>query len=83
MSNPLGQTPNGVPMGAWLAQSRQGLHTVTIYYGPGRYYNLGSRRFRHRRCPRPVGLRLRHGALVLDLPAPTEATVLHQPQVGP
>ena len=38
-------TSNGVPMGAWLARSRPGLRTVTIRYGHGGFYNLGSRRF--------------------------------------
>ena len=38
-------TSNGVPMGAWLARSRPGLRTITIRYGHGGFYNLGSRHF--------------------------------------
>jgi len=76
---PLVSTSNGITMGAWLARARPGLRAVTISYGRGRYYNLGSRRFLHPRRPRPIGLNLHDDALLLNLPAPTEATVLHRP----
>ncbi len=77
---PLVEATNGIPMGSRLARARPGLRTVTIRYGQGHYYNLGARRFVHERRPRPLGLSLQGGALVLGLPAPTEATVLHRPE---
>jgi hypothetical protein len=70
-------TSDGVPMGAWLARSRPGLRTITIRYGHGGFYNLGSRRFPESRRG-PTRLHLTGETLVLDLPHPTEAIVMHR-----
>lgn len=71
-------TSDGVPMGAWLARSRPALRTVTIRYGGGGFYNLASRRFPASHSSRPTRLHMAGKSLVIDLPHPTEATVMHR-----
>ena len=77
---PTSSTSLGVPMGACLARERPGVREIRINYGGGSYYNLRSRQF-DRNGPQPGQTRLHQddGALVLDLPAATEAVVPQRP----
>jgi hypothetical protein len=71
--------PHGRPMGAWLADDLPELRSVTVRYGPGRYYNMGSRALgSERRGVTSPRLRLDRQDLVLDLPVSTEAVVPHR-----
>lgn len=71
----------GIPMGVELAHRRPGLHSIECVYGPGRFYNLGPRRSRsnlslqHADRPRLI---MEQGGLLLEVPAPREATVPHR-----
>jgi hypothetical protein len=85
---PTSRTELGVPLGSCLAGHRPGVRDIRISYAGGDYYNGGSRQFAAVR-PRPGHILLyqQDGALVLDLPAATEAVVPHrssgiQPQDG-
>ena len=74
----MSSTSHGTPMGAWLARARPALRAITIRYGPGGFYNLASRRFSARRHSRSTQFHLASEALLVDLPDPTEAAVLHR-----
>lgn len=72
----------GVPMGAELARQRPGLCSIDCVYGPGQFYNLGSRRSdvdrlpgQHLDTPRLI---MKQDALLLHVPSPREATVPHR-----
>jgi len=70
----------GRPMGAWLTDDRPELRGITVRYGPGRLYNVGSRTINsERRDVSPARLHLDQQNLLLDLPAPAEAVVPHRP----
>jgi hypothetical protein len=76
----------GVPMGAELARRRTGLRSINSVYGPGQFYNLGPRRSdldglpgQHIDTPRLI---MQHGALLLQVPSPREATVPHRELPG-
>jgi hypothetical protein len=72
----------GVPMGVELARRRPGLCSISCVYGPGRFYNLGSRRSRRNALgghkPDHPRLTVQEDALVLQVPSPREATVPHR-----
>jgi len=72
----------GVPLGAELARRRPGLCSIDCVYGPGQFYNLGSRRSdvdgllgQQLDTPRLI---MERGALLLQVPTPREATVPHR-----
>jgi len=71
----------GVPMGVELARRRRGLASIECVYGPGQFYNLGSRRsghnpnWQHADGPRLI---MQPGGLLLEVPSPREATVPHR-----
>ena len=72
---------HGKPMGAWLADGIPELHSITIRYGPGRFYNVGSRALNsERQDVTSLRLHLDQQQLLLDLPAPVEAVVPHRRQ---
>jgi hypothetical protein len=91
---PTAPTDLGVPLGAQLARQRPGVREIRIRYGSGTIYNCGPRRVRSagqqarvdwpprrrpvRGQPALILLHEEHGALVLELPAPTEAVVPHR-----
>jgi hypothetical protein len=72
----------GIPMGVELARQRPGLCSIDGVYGPGGFYNIGSRESseplpgEHQNVPRLV--RKEGGDLQLLLPATREATVPHR-----
>jgi hypothetical protein len=76
----------GIPMGAELARRRPGLCSIDCIYGPGQFYNLGSRRSdldglrgQHLDSPRLI---IQQGALLLQVPSPREAIVPHRELPG-
>ncbi len=68
-------------MGVELARRRRGLASIECVYGPGQFYNLGSRRsghnpnWQHADGPRLI---MQQGGLLLEVPSPREATVPHR-----
>ncbi|HTF47065.1 MAG TPA: hypothetical protein VK735_06410 [Pseudonocardia sp.] len=69
----------GRPMGAWLADDLPELRSITVRYGPGRIYNGGSHTINSERPDMAMArLHLDQQDLLLDLPAPAEATVPHR-----
>jgi hypothetical protein len=75
----LAEGPHGRPMGAWLADDRPVLRSVTVRYGPGTFYNAGSRALGgERRGVTTCRLRPDQHGVLLDVPAPEEAVVPHR-----
>jgi hypothetical protein len=76
----------GVPMGVELVRRRPGLRSIDCVYGPGQFYNLGTRRsdvdeLRARHLDGPQ-LIMQDGAIRLLVPSPREATVPHRELPG-
>jgi hypothetical protein len=76
----------GVPMGVELVRRRPGLRSIDCVYGPGQFYNLGTRRSdvdglggQHSDGPRLI---MQDGAIRLLVPSPREATVPHREVPG-
>jgi hypothetical protein len=78
---PTTRTDNGIPMGAWLDRERPGLRSVTINYGAGVIYNLGTTPLPSRDHPASYRVRLDDDRLLLDHPSPAEADVPHRPDL--
>jgi hypothetical protein len=77
---------SGSLWGAELARRRPGLCSIDCIYGPGQFYNLGSRRSdldglrgQHLDSPRLI---IQQGALLLQVPSPREAIVPHRELPG-
>ena len=71
--------------GTQLARQRPGVRSIECVYGPGRFYDLGPRRHSDRLPGLHLGgprLILQHGALLLLVPSPCEATVPHRTLPG-
>jgi len=68
----------GRPMGAWLEDELPGLRGITVRYGTGRLYNLGSHPINSQRDLRSARLHLDQQHILLDLPAPAEGVVPHR-----
>jgi hypothetical protein len=76
----------GVPMGVELVRRRPGLRSIDCVYGPGQFYNLGTRRSdvdgmggQHPDGPRLI---MQDAAIRLLVPSPREATVPHRELPG-
>lgn len=76
---PTTATQLGAPLGSYLARHRPGVREIRIRYGGGSYYNGGSRSFQPVRRQRgQILLHQGDSALILELPAASEAVVPHR-----